>query len=265
MASWSPKASGPPAGYAYGPRYRPSLLSVLRGIVYLARGKPRSLGHDALYALADMPAPPLLRGLDHVPEGGALAVVANHYERPGLWMAWPALLLAAALRQRTGGDTHFVAIVTWESLRWWGIPVPKPLIRALFARVFQVYGILPMPPPEASLMARATAMRSAREVVRQGGTVGLMPEGTVGLTPELLAAQEGTGLFLSSLMAAGAHVLPVGLYEAQERLVAAFGQPIEPSAPPGLTRAAQDELVRDEVMGAIRRLLPPALWGAWRE
>src|SRR5579875_2555995 len=221
--SRAPKSAVPPTGYAYGPDYHPSRLNIARAIYYISRGRPRSLSRDAQYLLPDTPAPPLIVGADNVPERGALVLTANHYERPGLWMAWPALIAGVFTRERTGRDTHWVAIEEWESFSFHGIPIPPPVIRAAFARAFATYGILAMPAPNAPAAERAAAIRAATRPVRDDGIIGLMPEGTIGSTPELLPTPEGVGTFLLLLAAAGARILPTGLFEEDGRLVVRYG------------------------------------------
>jgi hypothetical protein len=92
-----------------------------------------------------------------------------------------------------------------------------------------------------------------------------MPEGTVGSTPELLAAAEGVGTFLSLLSAAGAPILPVGLYEEDGHLVAHVGDPLSLRLPPEVSKDDRDRWARQTVMRAIRDLLPSSLWGAWKD
>lgn len=210
-----------------------------------------------------MPSPPLVRGADRVPEEGRFAIVANHYERPGLWMAWPALALCHVIWERTGKDTHWVAIEEWESFSLLGVPVPREAIRRVFERAFNTYGIIAMPPPTAPMAARASAMRLTARRVREGEIVGIMPEGDVGPTPELLPAREGVGSFLHMLGLTGARMVPIGIFEEHDRLVLHVGDPYSLETPRGLTRDEADRYARDRVMRTIRDLLPPALWGAY--
>ena len=261
--SWQVKSPAPPSGYRYGPAYRPSRANVVRGIAYILLGRPRFLARDAFLAIPDMPLPPIVRGAEAIPEHGPFVVVANHYERPGLWMVWPALLVGQAVWERTGLDTHWVAIEEWESFAVRGIPVPRALIRQVFLRAFATYGIVAMPSALAPTSARAGAIRAAAGRIKRGEIVGLMPEGDVGSTPELLPAREGVGSFLLILAGGGVPVLPVGLYEEGDRLVAHFGPAFELKAPPE-AREDRDRWARDQVMTAIRSLLPEPLWGVYR-
>lgn len=259
--SWSLKSPTPPAGYAYGPPYRPSWTSVVRGVIAILRGTPQSLARDALYAIADMPVPPMVRGLDRIPESGPLVVAANHYERPGLWMVWPALFLAHLVQERTGQDTHYVAIESWEGFRVGNIVVPRTAIRAVFERAFRVYGILAMAPPDAPAAARARSIRLAGTSIRNGAILGIMPEGDIGPTPELLQPPEGAGAFLRLLHAP---ILPVGLFEEAGHLVAHIGEPFRLDTAADVPKDDRDRQARQQVMEAIRDLVPEPLWGVYR-
>ncbi len=222
------------------------------------------MAHDALFAIPDMPLPPLVRGEDRIPLCGPMVIAANHYERPGMWMVWPAIFLARLIRERTGGDTHFVAIETWESLKLFGLEIPPPLIKFIFERSFQVWGVLAMAPPNAPASARARSMRATVCEVREGKIIAIMPEGTVGPTPELLPAREGVGLFLNLLNGTGAPILPVGIFEEEGRLVAQVGEPLSLHAPRDLPKEERDRWASNLVMMAIRDLLPASLAGAYR-
>jgi 1-acyl-sn-glycerol-3-phosphate acyltransferase len=251
-------------GYVYGPAYRINFPLVIRGAVAIALGRRRSLARDALIVLGQMPLPPLVRGVDHIPEDGRIVVVANHYERPGLWMAWPAILISHIVQARTALETHWIAIQEWEAFSLWGIDIPRRLIRIVFERAFSTYGIIAMPPSDAPAAARAGAMRASAVEAKRGSILGLMPEGTVGSTPELLDARPGAGLFLLLIAATGVRILPVGLYEEHDRLVASFGAAFTLQVPTDVPKEARDGWARDRVMNAIKDLLPEPLWGMYR-
>jgi 1-acyl-sn-glycerol-3-phosphate acyltransferase len=259
----TPGGTPPPAGYAYGPRYRLAPELILRGATAIARGRPRSLAQDASIVLHHMPVAPLVRGADRIPEDGAFVVVANHYERPGLWMAWPAIVISRVVQARTGRETHWIAIQEWEAFSLRGINIPRRLIRAVFERAFATYGIIAMPPPDSSAASRAHAMRVAAGQARRGEILGLMPEGTVGPIPVLLPAREGAGMFLLLLAAGNTRILPVGLYEERSRLVVHVGEPFTLRVPSGVPKEARDRWAGERVMHAIRELLPEPLRGEY--
>lgn len=254
----------PAPGYGYGPVYRQSRFNVALAFFYIALGRPRSFARDSLLALRQAPIPPLVRGEDRLPETGPFIVVANHYERPGLWMAWAAGAISNLVMLRAGQDLHWIAIQEWEQFSLHGIPIPTAVTRALFERAFRAYGIIAMPPASAPVAGRAAAMRSALRAIKKGELIGLMPEGDVGSTPELLPAREGAGTFLLLLAGAGAPIVPVGLYEEEGRFVTQIGDPFTLSVPADLPAEGRDLWARERVMHAIRDLLPPALWGVYR-
>jgi 1-acyl-sn-glycerol-3-phosphate acyltransferase len=210
-----------------------------------------------------MPKPPVALDTDLVPRNGSFVIVGNHYERPGLWMAWPAVFVSRVIAETTGHEVRWIAIQEWEDFSLLRIHIPRGLIRRLFERAFGTYGIIPMAPPDAPRAARAASMRAAVEELRRGQVLGLMPEGTVGSTPELLAAREGAGSFLLLLAATGAQILPVGLYEKDDSLVARFGEPFELKPPNEVARDERDTWARHATMHAIRDLLPAELWGVY--
>jgi 1-acyl-sn-glycerol-3-phosphate acyltransferase len=253
----------PPAGYAYGPQYHLTPELILRGAAAIVLGRPRSLAHDASIVLHHMPVAPLVRGADRIPEDGAFVVVANHYERPGLWMAWPAIALSRVVQARTGRETHWIAIQEWESYSLFDINIPRRLIRAVFERAFATYGIIAMPPPDSPAASRAHAMRVAAGEAKRGEILGLMPEGTVGSTPALLPAREGAGTFMLLLATGNTRLLPVGLYEERGRLTVDIGEPFALRVPSDVPKDERDRWAGERVMRAIRELLPEPLWGEY--
>ena len=115
----------------------------------------------------------------------------------------------------------------------------------------------PVPPHPDEVEARAAAVRQtvrmARRAAREGGMVGLAPEGQ-DLPGRLGQPPKGAGLFLALLVAAGLPVLPVGVAEEGGRLRVSFGPVFIPAIPE--RRAERDQEVSRQVMAAISRQLP---------
>ena len=110
----------------------------------------------------------------------------------------------------------------------------------------------PMPPDPREVEARAVAVlrtvRLARRLVREGGLLGLAPEGAD--TPSTLGAPpDGAGRFIALLVEAGLPVLPVGVIESRGRLCVSFGAPFVPQIPPD--RVRREQAVVAQVMAAI--------------
>ncbi|MFQ6058896.1 MAG: lysophospholipid acyltransferase family protein [Anaerolineae bacterium] len=242
----------------------PALWSVLRG-------QRRSLSADAARLLAGASPPPQIENPQHIPPEGPLIVVANHYCRPGLGVWWSALLISHAVAQR--GEVRWVMTSEWiypDPLRRWLV---TPATRWLFARIARAYGLVsmpPMPPDPRRMHERARAVRQAVALVAPGKSrrweiIGLRPEGRESGDGCLIEPPPGVGRFLLLLTRAGMPILPVGVFEREGVLTASFGEPFRLAAQPGLSKGEQDQRVRDRVMVAIGELLPPRLWGVYKD
>ena len=239
---------------------------VAAGVLWSAATlRPRSFAHDAQVALMGLRPPLEVMGGEHVPARDPCLVTCNHYYRPGFdtwWLAF-AITTAAASHRAPNADReiHWVMTAAWtfpESP--WQRRVLTPLTRWAFRRVAQVYNFVtmpPMPPDPREMEARAAAVlrtvRLARRAAREGGMVGLAPEGQ-DTSGGLGRLPEGAGEFLALLVEAGLPVLPVGVAEAGGRLCVSFGPVFTPEVPP--ERAARDRRVAGQVMTAIGRQLP---------
>ena len=225
--------------------------------------RPRSFARDAQEAVARLHPPPMVTGTEHVPAEGPCLVTCNHYSRPGFAAWWLTLAITAAVAacRAPGADReiHWVMTAAWrfEGSRW-KPRILTPATRWVFARVARVYGFVtmpPMPPAPEEVEARAAAvlrtLRLARRLAREGGMVGLAPEGRD--VPEGLGEPpEGVGEFMCLLVKAGLPILPVGVTEQSGRLRISFGQLFVPEIPP--SRIERDRVVAQQVVGAIADL-----------
>jgi len=192
-------------------------------------------------------------------------VVCNHYSRPGFDAWWLALAIAAAVAAHRAPDAdpeiHWVMTAAWAFPEGgWKRRVLTPLTRWAFERVARVYGFVtmpPMPPDPSEVELRALAVlrtvRLARRAAREGGMIGLAPEGRD--VPEGLGQPPaGAGEFITLLVKAGLQILPVGIAEQGSRLHVSCGPLFVPEIPPD--RAERDRAVAEQVMTAIERQLP---------
>jgi len=227
--------------------------------------QPRSIARDAQMAVTGLRPGLVVLGGKHIPPRGPGLVVCNHYSRPGFDAWWLALAVTAAVaaHRAPGADpeVHWVMTAAWtfpESR--WRHRVLTPATRWAFERVARIYDFVtmpPMPPDPDEVEARALAalrtVRLARRAAREGGLVGLAPEGRdsqkgVGQPPE------GVGAFIALLVEAGLPVLPVGVAEQTGRLRLSFGPLFIPQVPPD--RDERDRAVTRQVMAAIVAELP---------
>jgi len=224
--------------------------------------RPRPFHRDCRRILAANPYPRCVEGSELVLAEGPFILTMNHYNRRGLRPYHGAMAINAAIAERRPQSPYIAWIITSELVgeHLGSFPIPIAVTRWALARIARVYGFLLMPPPAAGAVVRASVARSALRLVRRH-PVGLAPEG--GGSGVLRPAPPGAGLFLLSLTASGAPVLPVGLWEEEETLHVRFGEPYTLSLPRSLPRDEQDRLACQQVMTSIGRLLPRTYWGAY--
>ncbi len=245
--------------------YRLPLSYILRFILAVLLGRKRDLGRDARGTLMTARPRPKILDDQHIPSEGPFVFVANHYERPGLKVWWGGILAATAIYERRQSQRTLRWLMTseWYDFRLAGVvPVPTWLLRWLFRRIANVYGLVIVPRSPERRVGRAAAMRAIMEVMkRRGDPIGLYPEG-VG-HEVLIEAMPGTGLFLNSLSRRGIPLLPCGVYEEEGVLTARFGPPFFVDLPQTTAKEERDRLAREQVMARIGRLLPQPMWGPY--
>jgi hypothetical protein len=245
-------------------RYQFPWPLLLRIALAVVRARPRSLGADAAGGLRGASPPPLALYTHYLPASGPFIVVGNHYERPGLWAGWGAMVVSAAVRETGSGRRELHWLMTDELLAFQLGPlsISRERIRAVFARFARVYGFGLVSAREAGIVGGASGLRVAARYLAAGEPVGVLPEGTASVA--LCEARPGVGTFLAWLSRDGAPLVPVGIAEPEGVLTATFGPPFSLPRVSG-DKADRDRALRDAVMGHIARLLPPELRGFYRE
>ena len=219
------------------PMYEAPLLRFILFGVDLLLGRRRSFTRDSQLVLdANREYARRIEGLDNVPKEGSFILVMNHYGRRGLRPYHCAMVVTTAVASVRPGLPEIRWAFTSEYLgRHVGpVPIPLWLIRWTFRRVARVYDFVVIPRREELVMGRAAALRRFARTVAHG-PIGLTPEGLRGTGP-LVEPPPGNGLFLASLSRSGIPLLPVGLWEEGDALVARFGAPFELNVPRNLSR-----------------------------
>jgi len=246
------------------------LLYLLAMLVSVLTGRRRSFSADTRWLLGRLPIPPRIAGEEHIPAQGPFVVVANHYQRPGLWVAWGVCLvsMAVAPRRLESPEMRWVMAGEWRARPLGPLPWPAPFLRWLFRRVAATYGHIVVPAADFMLAGRARAARAMLRALRPPageGTpapLGLLPEGRNSPDRSLQRPDRSIGRLLLHLCHGDIPVLPAAIREVEGALTVTFGPPVslEPF------QAAGDEAadtVLDEVMLAVARLLPSSMHGAY--
>jgi hypothetical protein len=195
---------------------------------HIAHGTGRNVDEFSAAIVGRMNPAPVYEGLDLLPADPRFLLVANHYQRKGLWILHSASALTQAVRQRYGaGDPPVRWLVTanWPPLRLGPLRLPSPgdWLLPRVARALHCY-----PVTFAGSNPRFTA-RTLRRLLQDARSmnrpIGLFPEGAGGAAGVLTAPLPGVERLIVLLARLGLPVVPAAISEAG-RLVLRFGAPI---------------------------------------
>lgn len=226
----------------------------------------RSFRSDSIAALSILRHTPEVRGQANIPARGPFLLVSNHFSRPGFNAWWLTFALSAALP----------AEVYWIMTGAWIFPgmiyeAPMRILSTwLFPHIARVYGFTTMTPIEpysSDVRGRARSVRRILEYTRSTPSplIGLAPEGIDHPGGVLGPTPPGSGRFIAHLAPICQVILPVGVFEEQERLCAQFGIPYRLEIPAGLPPDQLDAHISRVVMHTIASLLPAHLRGEYRD
>lgn len=228
----------------------------------LTRGRRRSLRADNGTMVRQLSGRWRSTGLEHVPEEGPVCLVANHWQRRGLWIGWAGSLAGWLVGQRRPADDPPVRWLVLAELR---LPV---LGRERHLRVFDTFlhrvtyawDLVELSLEPAAASQRAGALRALRRLAEGGKVVGFFPEGHHGAAGPLGTPLSGSGRLLRQLARRGVAVVPVAFHEQGGVLVAAFGASVTADY---LAAAGDDAALDGIAMRALAALLPAPWRGRW--
>lgn len=244
------------------PAYRLPRLMALRVVYTSVRGGRRDVQRDVRALVARMDPPPVIRGIEHLPESGRCVIVPNHYERPdGAWVGWGAIVIAAALARHRPrlAPVRWVMTSTWQDCYLGPLRVPPAYLTWVLRRFAVLYGLILMPALEGETFGRGLALRTLFHVLDDpsGQVVALHPE--AGGFESLIAPPRGMGRVLGAIDRRQIPLIPTGVFEEAGRLTVCFGTPL----PAGQLSRMDDTTAAQTVMLDIARLLPPANRGVY--
>ena len=247
------------------PRY-PKPIPIVMKIFWAGIFRRKLSFHDTAQYCVKWLNPSLkVLGQEYIPRSGPLLLVANHYTNPGFPSWWITLSSSSVVPT----EIHWIMAAAWTSPDPLYTRIITPITFWAFNRLAWVYGFTPMPPmpPRPSdVTARALAVRQVLAYVRntKNPLVGLAPEGQDEISDGLIMPPDGVGRFIYHLSNAGLDILPIGVFEQDDRLCVHFGSPYHLNLPGMLASDEKDIWVSKKVMSSIATLLPYELRGIFR-
>jgi hypothetical protein len=245
-------------------------LYLMAVIVSVLTGRRRSFTADGRRLLSRLSIPPRIVGEEHIPAREPFVVIANHYQRPGLWVVWGGLLISTAVARRRQElpEVRWAVAGEWRGRLVGPLPWPAPFLRWLFRRLAATFGHIVVPTADFMSAGRAQAARAMLRTLRPPAgaaappPLGLFPEAGNSPDRSLQRPDRGVGRLLLHLCRGGTPVLPAALCEGDGALTVTFGPPVtlEPSQTAGDEAA---DTVLDALMLAVARLLPASMRGPY--
>lgn len=198
---------------------------------HIAQGTQRNVDDFSGSIVRRMQPAPLLLGLEHLPPSPRFLLVANHYQRKGLWIVHVASVLTQAIAERYGRDldppVHWMVTANWPpwKLGPWSFPSPGDV---LLPRVAAALSCFPVSFAGANpAYTAATLKRILKAVPTLQRPIGLFPEGVAGTAGQLTEPLAGVDRFVALLAKRGWPALPAGVSE-DGRFVVRFGELVSP-------------------------------------
>ncbi len=191
---------------------------------HIAHGTVASLDDLTRAIAARIYPPPLIEGLDYLPENPRFVLVANHYQRKGLWIAHPVSVITQAIRRRYGtGDppVRWVVTANWPPIRMGSFRIASPG-DVLLPKVARALSCYPVSFVGSNPGFTASSIRRLlRDLPHLDRPLGLFPEGVAGSAGVLTGPLPGVDRLLRRI---GWPLVPVGISEFNgEQLRFRFG------------------------------------------
>lgn len=196
---------------------------------FIAQRRRRDL-NDFTRAIVDRMDPaPSIEGLELLPPSPRFLLVANHYQRKGLWILHSAAAVTQAIVARYGpsdAPVRWLVTANWPRLRFGPFSCPSPgdwmlpkVAHALWCYPVSFAGANP------AFTARSlrTVLRDARAATQP---IGLFPEGVAGSAGVLTDPLPGSERLIVQLARLGIPAVPCGISEQDSRFVIRFGPAI---------------------------------------
>lgn len=199
---------------------------------HIAKGTRRNVDDFSGKIIAKMNPGPIFEGLEHLPASPRFLLLANHYQRKGLWIVHVASALTQAIADRYGRQidppVHWMVTANWPRLNIgpWSVASPGDIILPKVAHALSCF------PVSFAGANPAYTAATIKKILRAEGTlkrpIGIFPEGVAGSAGQMHPPLPGVDRFIALMARRGWPAVPAGISESG-RVVIRFGPPIEPT------------------------------------
>jgi hypothetical protein len=192
---------------------------------HIYEGTRRDVDDFTAAIVARMQPPPEYHGLENIPADPRFLLVANHYQRKGLWILHPAAAITQAVRRVVGPGNppvHWIVTANWPPIRIgpWRVASPGDRLLPRVAHALHCYAVsFAKHNPGFTAASLRRLLKDAPNLARP---IGLFPEGVAGVAGKLTDPLPGVARLIVKF---GRPAVPVAISET-DRLVIQFGAPV---------------------------------------
>lgn len=190
---------------------------------HVANGTQRNVDDFSARIVAKMLPPPIYEGLENLPASPRFLLVANHYQRQGLWIIHVASALTQAVAGRYGREidppVRWVVTANWPPIKIgkWKIASPGDGLLPKVANALSCYPVsFAGNNPAYTAGSIKRILRDAAQIQRP---IGLFPEGVAGVAGQLTDPLPGVERLIALLAKRGVPAIPVGVSESGRFLI----------------------------------------------
>ncbi len=198
---------------------------------YIAKGRPRDIDDFTRQIVERMNPQPIYEDLARLPGDPRFILVANHFQRKGLWILHTAAALTQAISSRYGAHpvpVRWMVTANWPRVRLGPLSFPSPgdWLLPKVARVLSCYPVSFQGSNPA--YTAGSIRRLLRDVKSLDRPVGIFPEGVAGSAEHLTEPLPGVGRLLNNLCRSGLPVVPAAVLETHGHLLIRIGCSMKP-------------------------------------
>ncbi len=184
---------------------------------HIVNGTRRNVDDFSAKIVAKMDPGPQILGLEHLPENPRFVLVANHYQRKGLWIIHVASALTQIIAERYGRrvdpPVRWMVTANWPALKVgpWNFPSPGDILLPRVAHALSCFPVSFVGNNPAYTASTLKRILKATDTLER--PIGIFPEGVAGSAGSLSDPLPGVDRFMALLARRGWPAMPAGISE----------------------------------------------------